>query len=92
MIKNKMKIAVLNIGNELLKGTTANTNLVTIGQELVKLGIQPILQITINDTKKDIQDAIKFIESQNIDIIICSGGLGPTTDDIHNSRDIRRLL
>lgn len=77
-----MKIAVLNIGNELLKGTTTNTNLVAIGQELVKLGVPPVLQITINDTKQDIQGAIRFIESQNIDVIICSGGLGPTTDDI----------
>lgn len=77
-----MKIAVLNIGNELLKGTIANTNLVVIGQELVKLGIPPVLQITVNDSKQDIRDAIKFIESQNIDVIICSGGLGPTTDDI----------
>ncbi len=77
-----MKIAVLNIGNELLKGTTINTNLAVIGQELVKLGIPPVLQLTVNDTKRDIQDTIRFIESQNIDLIICSGGLGPTTDDI----------
>lgn len=77
-----MKIAVLNIGNELLKGTIANTNFVAIGKELARLGIPPVLQITINDTKQDIQDAIKFIEKQNIDVIICSGGLGPTTDDI----------
>ena len=77
-----MKIAVLNIGNELLKGTTANTNLVAIGQELVKLGIPPVLQITINDAKEDIQNAIKFIETQNSDVIISSGGLGPTADDI----------
>ena len=79
---NTMKIAVLNIGNEILKGTTTNTNLVAIGQELVKLGIPPVLQITVNDTKQDIQEAIRFIENQNIDVIICSGGLGPTTDDI----------
>jgi len=77
-----MKIAVLNIGNELLNGTTNNTNLVAIGQELVKLGIPPILQIAINDTKEDIQNVLKFIENQNIDVIICSGGLGSTTDDI----------
>ena len=77
-----MKIAVLNIGNELLKGTTTNTNLVAIGQELVKLGIPPVIQLTVNDTKQDIQEAIRFIENQNIDVIICSGGLGPTTDDI----------
>lgn len=77
-----MKIAILNIGNELLKGTTVNTNLVTIGRELVKLGIPPFLQVSVNDTKQDIQDAIKFIEGKDVDVIICSGGLGPTTDDI----------
>lgn len=76
-----MKISVLNIGNELLKGSTANTNLLYMGQELLKLGIPPILQMSVNDDQKDMKEAISYLENRS-DIIISTGGLGPTTDDI----------
>ncbi|HBM15566.1 MAG TPA: competence/damage-inducible protein A [Lentisphaeria bacterium] len=76
-----MKISVLNIGNELLKGSTANTNLASIGQELLKLGVPPIIQMTVNDDPNDMKEAIAYLEKRS-DVIISTGGLGPTTDDI----------
>lgn len=76
-----MKISVLNIGNELLKGSTTNTNLLYMGQQLLKLGIPPILQMSVNDDPKDMKEAISYLENRS-DIIISTGGLGPTTDDI----------
>lgn len=76
-----MKISVLNIGNELLKGSTTNTNLAYMGQELLKLGIPPIIQMSVNDDPKDMKEAISYLENRS-DIIISTGGLGPTTDDI----------
>lgn len=76
-----MKISILNIGNELLKGSTTNTNLVHMGQELLKLGIPPLFQMTVNDDPKDMEEAISYLESRS-DVIISTGGLGPTTDDI----------
>lgn len=76
-----MKISVLNIGNELLKGSTTNTNLTFMGQELLKLGIPPIIQISVNDDPEDMNTAISYLESKS-DVIISTGGLGPTTDDI----------
>ncbi len=76
-----MKISVLNIGNELLKGSTANTNLVYMGHELLKLGMPPIIQMSVNDEPQEMRDAISYLENKS-DVIISTGGLGPTTDDI----------
>ncbi|HJO92209.1 MAG TPA: competence/damage-inducible protein A [Victivallales bacterium] len=76
-----MKIAVISIGDELLKGTIENKNLAVIGQELRKIGLIPSLQVTIKDFKDDINECLNYLDS-NFDIIISTGGLGPTDDDI----------
>ena len=49
-----MKISILSIGNELLKGTIVNSNIAIIGKEFLKLGITPCFQATVNDNKDDI--------------------------------------
>ncbi|MCP4177354.1 MAG: CinA family nicotinamide mononucleotide deamidase-related protein [bacterium] len=76
-----MKIAVISIGDELLKGTIENKNLVIIGSELKKIGLIPSLQITVKDSKLDIDKYLNYLDS-NFDVIISTGGLGPTEDDI----------
>jgi len=76
-----MKISILSIGDELLKGTTLNRNLSIMGCELKKIGIIPTIQIAVKDNRDDIKDAIKYL-IQKSDIIISTGGLGPTSDDI----------
>jgi len=76
-----MKIAVISIGDELLKGTIENKNLAIIGKELKKMGIVPSLQMTIKDSKDDIIECLDYL-NENFDIIISTGGLGPTDDDL----------
>ncbi len=76
-----MKISILSIGDELLKGTTLNRNLSIMGCELKKIGIIPELQLTIKDDKSEIKEAIRYLTCRS-DIIISTGGLGPTSDDI----------
>jgi len=79
---NKIKIAVISIGNELLRGFTVNTNLTYIGSELLKKGFDLTLCITVNDDKEEISQQLDFLFNNNFDIIITTGGLGPTVDDI----------
>jgi nicotinamide-nucleotide amidase len=76
-----MNAVVISIGNELLNGYTVNTNASYISQKLYELGFQVIKIITIPDKKEEIK---KTIEENLIktDLIICTGGLGPTSDDI----------
>jgi nicotinamide-nucleotide amidase len=74
------RIELLTLGDELLLGLTANTHLTFIGTELGRRGAQLTRHITINDDAATI--AAQFRESwARADIVITTGGLGPTCDD-----------
>ncbi|WP_296314491.1 competence/damage-inducible protein A [Winogradskyella sp. UBA3174] len=76
-----MQAEIITIGDEILIGQIIDTNSAFLGKELNKVGIS-IYQITsIQDDKTHILKALKEAE-QNADIIIITGGLGPTKDDI----------
>lgn len=76
-----MKVSVICTGTELLKGSTINTNLAFIGQELSEAGIVPIRALVIGDSLEDLQQALESAAVDS-DIIITTGGLGPTRDDL----------
>ena len=76
-----MKAELLSIGDEILIGQIVNTNSVFLAKELNNIGVE-IAQITcISDQKEIIKKALD--EARNrADIIIMTGGLGPTSDDV----------
>ena len=76
-----MNIALLCIGDELLKGSTINTNLAFLGSRLLEIGIYPELSLEIRDRKEDIRTALDYAFSRT-DTVLVSGGLGPTADDL----------
>lgn len=76
-----MKIGIMSIGDELLTGRTINTNLTFLGQRLSQRGIDVTCQMTVPDQEEDIHNALNYLY-QNVNFVICSGGLGITTDDI----------
>ena len=76
-----MQAEIITIGDEILIGQTVDTNSTFIGKAFNKLGIS-IFQITsVQDEKAHILKSLKEAE-ENADIIIITGGLGPTKDDI----------
>ena len=81
-----MRIAVLTIGNELLSGKTINTNANWLSKKLSSIGSVITLQITIPDEQASIINNLDLLFSTQIDLIICTGGLGVTDDDI--TRDV----
>jgi len=76
-----MKCAVLSIGNELIEGYTLNTNATNFSKKLNELGISITCHLTLNDKEEDISRAIQLLNQEN-DLIVISGGLGPTSDDL----------
>ncbi len=76
-----MKIAILNTGNELLRGTTINSNLGFIGRELAEIGEEADCAIAVPDGADELTGALKMLYPLH-DLVIITGGLGPTTDDI----------
>lgn len=76
-----MKIALLCIGDELLKGATVNTNLAFIGTKLLEQGLTLDHALEIPDNGNVITDTVRKTLA-DCDIVITSGGLGPTADDM----------
>jgi nicotinamide-nucleotide amidase len=76
-----MKVEIITIGDEILIGQIIDTNSAFIAKELNNIGIS-VYQITsVQDDKTQILEAFKAAEN-NVDIVIITGGLGPTKDDI----------
>ena len=75
-----MRIEVINTGTELLLGKVVNTHACYFGQELFKLGLRVQRQVTIPDGD-DIRDALVSAFPRT-DVILITGGLGPTSDDV----------
>jgi len=75
-----LRVELLNTGSELLLGTVRDAHLSWFGKELFPLGVRISRQTTVPDGSP-IRDA--FLESfPRTDVLIVTGGLGPTTDDI----------
>ena len=76
-----MQAEIITIGDEILIGQIVDTNSQWIGQQLNNIGVS-VYQITsIQDNKQHILNALKEAQTR-VDIVIITGGLGPTKDDI----------
>lgn len=76
-----MKAQIITIGDELLIGQTIDTNSAWIGAELTRLGFDVRRRITIHDQHEDILETLEEVTGRS-DVILITGGLGPTSDDI----------
>ena len=75
-----MRIEIINTGSELLLGSTLNTHGAWLGQQLLGLGLRVQRQVTVPDGDP-IREALR--ESIAVsDVVIVTGGLGPTSDDV----------
>lgn len=76
-----MKAVLILVGTELLNGGMVDTNSIYMAEQLNKYGIEIESKITVGD---DIDEIIKSIDygKKNSDLVIMSGGLGPTIDDL----------
>jgi nicotinamide-nucleotide amidase len=79
-----MKARIITIGDELLIGQTIDTNSAWIGAELSKLGFDVCRKVSIHDLRTDILDELNDAIGQ-CDVVLITGGLGPTSDDITKS-------
>ncbi|MCS7076749.1 MAG: competence/damage-inducible protein A [Bacteroidia bacterium] len=76
-----IKIEILTIGEELLIGQTINTNAAWISEKLNEIGLKTYRHTTITDDKEIIKNTLQEI-AQRADIILTTGGLGATNDDV----------
>lgn len=76
-----MKAEIITIGDEILIGQIVDTNSQWIGTELNKIGVSVYQISSIQDDRQHILNALKEAQ-ERVDIVIITGGLGPTKDDI----------
>jgi nicotinamide-nucleotide amidase len=76
-----MRAAIITIGDEILIGQTVDTNSAWIGAELSKSGFDVYTIISVHDAKDDIIHALSEVKGK-ADVVLITGGLGPTSDDI----------
>lgn len=72
---------IITIGDEILFGQIVDTNTQWIGTQLTDIGIRPVRKTSVGDQRQDILDAFKQA-SERVNVVIVTGGLGPTRDDI----------
>lgn len=72
---------ILCVGTELLLGEVINTNAAYLGRELARLGISVYHTSVVGDNPSRLENAVKTALSR-ADLLILSGGLGPTADDL----------
>ncbi|MFJ7648220.1 competence/damage-inducible protein A [Lysinibacillus sp. NPDC097279] len=85
-----MNAEILAVGSELLLGQISNTNAKFISNQLSELGINVYYHTVVGDNSKRLEEAITIAESR-ADLIIFSGGLGPTKDDLTKETIARHL-
>ncbi len=77
----KVFASIITIGDELLIGQVIDTNSAWIAQELNKAGVQVKNRVSVGDVWEDIWNALET-ERKKASIVLITGGLGPTADDI----------
>ncbi|MVO10930.1 competence/damage-inducible protein A [Flavobacterium sp. TP390] len=76
-----MKAAIVTIGDEILIGQIVDTNSSYIAKALDKIGIATYEMFSISDEKEHIINTLSYFQNK-VDVVILTGGLGPTKDDI----------
>jgi nicotinamide-nucleotide amidase len=77
----KIVASIITIGDELLIGQVIDTNSAWIAQELNKIGVWVQHRVAVGDVREDIWNAVDE-EGRRSSIVLITGGLGPTADDI----------
>ena len=76
-----MKTQIITIGDELLIGQTIDTNSAWIGAEMSRIGFDVWRKLSVHDLREDILESLKESAGKS-DVVLITGGLGPTSDDI----------
>jgi nicotinamide-nucleotide amidase len=76
-----MRAEIIATGSELLSGGVVDTNSVFLAEELLEIGIETAFKTIVGDDEKDLEDAVRTAR-ERVDVILVTGGIGPTVDDI----------
>ena len=76
------RAGVVVTGTEVLTGRVADRNGPWLSERLLELGVEHAHTLVVADRPRDIEGALRFLAGEGMDLIVTSGGLGPTADDL----------
>jgi nicotinamide-nucleotide amidase len=69
-------------GTEVLTGRVTDRNGPWLSEQLRAMGVDHAYTLVVGDRREDMEQALRFLAAQDVDLIVTSGGLGPTADDL----------
>lgn len=82
MFESGVRAGILATGSELLTGQIVDQNGPWLAERLGRLGIELVDELLVGDRRGDLAAGLRFLAGQGLDLIITTGGLGPTADDV----------
>jgi nicotinamide-nucleotide amidase len=82
MTEAVVRAGIVVTGTEVLTGRIADRNGPWISEQLAALGIEVAHILVVGDRPEDLESALRFMAAEGMDLIVTSGGLGPTADDL----------
>jgi len=77
-----VRAGIVVTGNEVLNGRIQDSNGPWISERLAELGVEVATILVVADRPDDLESALRYMESEGLDLVVTSGGLGPTADDL----------
>lgn len=82
MARVSVRAGILVTGTEVLSGYVADRNGPWISERLAELGVEVAEITVVGDRREDLEGALRHMRQEGLDLIVTSGGLGPTADDL----------
>jgi nicotinamide-nucleotide amidase len=77
-----VRAGIVVTGTEVITGRISDANGPWVSERLAELGVEVAHIIVVADRPDDLEDALRFLADEGMDLIVTSGGLGPTADDL----------
>jgi nicotinamide-nucleotide amidase len=79
---SEVRAGIVVTGTEVLTGRIADRNGPWVSEQLAGLGVDVAHILVVGDRPDDLEAALRFMASEDMDLVVTSGGLGPTADDL----------
>jgi nicotinamide-nucleotide amidase len=76
------RAGIVVTGTEVLTGRVSDRNGPWLSERLRELGVDHAYTLVVGDRRDDVEDALRFLAARGVDVVLTSGGLGPTADDL----------
>jgi nicotinamide-nucleotide amidase len=81
-VRGVIRAGIVVTGTEVITGRISDANGPWVSERLAELGVEVAHILIVADRPDDLEAALRFLEAEGMDLIVTSGGLGPTADDL----------